>query len=165
MVLGVRITRSGLGQTATDEVGAGDDRDVEPCLAGDELVGPVGVATLDYGGADENRNHDADHCPKLGGLEGLLGLSRQAANPAVATDWIGAHGTGLGSGFHRCCLLFFDVLAWAVQGDRRSLSPLCSQTGWTGCFAFASNDASLLLVYPLASPPKQTGLSTCLSCY
>src|SRR3954452_14172021 len=26
--------------------------------------------------------------------------------------------------------LSFDVLAWAVQGDRRSLSPLCSQTGW-----------------------------------
>src|SRR4051794_24261106 len=107
MALGVRIARSGLGQAATDEVGAGDDRDVEPCLAGDELVGPVGVATLDYGGADENRNHDADHCPKLGGLEGLLGLSRQAANPAVATDWIGAHGTGLGSSFHRCCLLVF----------------------------------------------------------
>src|SRR5918995_1873641 len=84
--LGVRIARSGLGQTATNEIGAGDDGDVEPCLTGDELVGPTGVPTLDCGGADENRHNDANHCPELGGLEGRLGLSRQTANPAVVTS-------------------------------------------------------------------------------
>jgi hypothetical protein len=45
--VGVRIARAGLGQASADQVGTGDDRDVEPRLAGDELVGPAGIAALD----------------------------------------------------------------------------------------------------------------------
>ena len=56
--LGVRIPRSGLRQTAADEVGPGDNGHIEPCLAGDELIGAVGVPALDHGGADENRYDD-----------------------------------------------------------------------------------------------------------
>ena len=141
--LGVRIARSGLGQTATDEVGTGDDRDVEPCLAGDELVGPVGIAALDHGGADENRDNHADHPPELSGLERLLGLRRQAANPALATDGIGAHGTGL-----RCCFhaFYFSCLgcpAWAVQADRVGHAcPFAPRSD--GQVAFALSEASCL---------------------
>ena len=40
-ILGVGIARPGLGQAAADHVGGGDDRDVEPSLLGDELVGPA----------------------------------------------------------------------------------------------------------------------------
>src|SRR6185437_9206039 len=103
--LGVRIPRSGFRQTAADEVGPGDNGDIEPCLAGDELIGAVGVSALDDGGADENRYNDPHHCPKLGGLEGLLGLGRQPANATSASDLIGPHVVGaqvtaLGCGFH-----------------------------------------------------------------
>src|SRR5215216_7917402 len=79
-VVVVRLAAARLRQAAANEIGAGDDGDVEPCLAGDELVGPAAVAALDGGGADENPDDDADHCPKLGGLEGCLGLRRQAAS-------------------------------------------------------------------------------------
>src|SRR5215216_5850686 len=79
-VVGVRLAAARLRQAAANEIGAGDDGDVEPCLAGDELVGPAAVAARDGGGADENRDNDADHCPELGGLKGCLGLGRQTAS-------------------------------------------------------------------------------------
>src|SRR5215208_1719552 len=48
--LRVRVARSGLGQTATDEIGAGDDGHVEPRLAGAERVVPAAVSSVDHRG-------------------------------------------------------------------------------------------------------------------
>ena len=42
----VRVAAAALGEAAADHVGGSHDRDVQPSLAGDELVGPVGVAPL-----------------------------------------------------------------------------------------------------------------------
>ena len=56
-------------------------------------------------------------------------LSRQAANPAIGgSDRCARHRAWLQLPWVLSCLAM--IPAWAVQGDLRSLSPLCSQTGW-----------------------------------
>jgi len=47
----VRLAAAALREPATDEVAGCDDRDVQPGLASDELVGAAGVAALDGRGA------------------------------------------------------------------------------------------------------------------
>src|SRR5829696_6598126 len=84
---GIRLLRSGLGEAPTDEVGPGDDGDVEPRLAGDELVA-VAIPTCDHRSADENRGDDPDHGPELRRLErglclgGVPAQTAHAASPA-----------------------------------------------------------------------------------
>ena len=133
-----------------DEVGTGDDRDVEPCLAGDELVGPVGIATLDHGGADENRDNDADHPPELRGLERLLGFGRQAANTVLATD----QSVRRAPGFVAASMLSLHVFgcpAWVVQGDRSHARPFVPRPDGR-CFALRSNAA--LASFPQRIPAE-----------
>src|SRR5829696_1196382 len=151
-VLGVRITRSGLRQTAADEVSAGDDGDIKPCLPRDELVGPVGVPALDHGGADENRGNYAHHSPELRGLERLLRLGRQAAKSAIPPNLIGAYGTGLCCCFHAFhTSLFLVSPAWAVQEDRSHSRPFAPRLDEPGHCRVSAKQAAPLWTLTLRS--------------
>ena len=159
--LGIRMTsRPGLGTTATDEVGTGDDqRDVEPCLSGDELVGPVGIAALDHGGADE-----------IATMSGEPVTQNSVVLNACLSRSPGGGERGPGDGPNRCAgyraslqlpcfaLPVFGCPAWAVQGDPAGHArPICSQTGWAGaspCEAMLSSLPSLN-VYPLRHRPNR----------
>jgi hypothetical protein len=70
----VRLAAAALGEAAADHVAGGDDRDVQPGLARDELVGAVGVAALDHRGTDEDHRDDGDERHELGRLQAGLGL-------------------------------------------------------------------------------------------
>src|SRR4051794_22309439 len=111
-VLVVGLVTARLREAARDEVRAAEDRDVEPGLAGDELVSAV-VAALDHGCADQDRNDQADHGPELGRLECLLGLGREPSrNAADAVAPPGIGGAGRHSmGFHAELLWGWDTFS------------------------------------------------------
>src|SRR5512132_2164830 len=97
--------RAGLGEAATDEVGPGDDGDVEPRLTCDELVAAA-VPTCDQRRADENRGDDPDHAPELGGLERRHGLGSKTAGAIEHAAFSApAHGS-CGTSFHAYSLWF-----------------------------------------------------------
>ena len=93
-----------LGEAAGDEVRPAENRDVQPGLAGDELVGSV-VAAVDQRGADQNRDDQTNHRPKLGGLERGLGLCGEPAETGSDGNIVGFAPVGRGtSGGHESSL-------------------------------------------------------------
>ena len=68
--IAVSAARTGLGDAATDDVRAGDDRYVEPYLPADEVVS----IAADGGAGDDDRDHREEPDEELAGLEELLGL-------------------------------------------------------------------------------------------
>src|SRR3954447_26962393 len=79
-VVGVGLTRAGLGQPTADEICPGHNRYVEPGLTSDELIGAARVPAVDDGGADKDADDHSCHRPELSRLESLLGLCRKATS-------------------------------------------------------------------------------------